>query len=278
MGEAAGRVPERMQLDLFLDGRDIVLVNRLVVSLLEGEPDFAQEALTQLRAENPGHPDLPLFVRLCEALQVGPPSPGGPAGLRALIGSLEDLIPAADRLLARGARTFLLPWWQRLAQAGAALPSAQAEPSVRGWLASACYHLGDTREAFRLWLALCWLDPDSFARCAPRLPDAILREAWAAFQARADHDETEHQGAAPVLWFPAWLALRERWVAHLFHPDEIPDNDAALRALRLLHTLLPLESQGYSAELVLQRRMLREISPAFFRDYWRVVLEAKPAS
>ena len=81
-----------------------------------------------------------------------------------------------------------------------------------------------------------------------------------------------------MLWFPAWLALRERWVAHLFHPDEIPDNDAALRALRLLHTLLPLESQGYSAELVLQRRMLREISPAFFRDYWRVVLEAKPAS
>jgi hypothetical protein len=34
-----------------------------------------------------------------------------------------------------------------------------------------------------------------------------------------------------------------------------------------------LESQGYGAELVRQRRVLRELSPTFFRAYWRAVVE-----
>jgi hypothetical protein len=275
-GDSADCAPERTQLDLFLDTQDTVLVNRIVASLLEGKPDSAEEAVARLRAENPEHPDLPMFVRLWKALRSGPPDPGSLAGLRALIESLKGLIPAADRLLAGGARAFLLRWWQTLAQAGVELPSAEAEPPVRYWLALARHHLGDEREALRLWLALCWLDPDSFTRFAPRLPSAILREAWTAFQARADHDETETPGALTVPWFPAWFAVRQRWVARLFHADEIPDTDAPLRALRLLRTLLPLESQGYSAELVRQRRMLRQISPAFFRVYWQVVVEARP--
>src|SRR5436309_13338356 len=75
--------------------------------------------------------------------------------------------------------------------------------------------------------------------------------------------------------FPAWLALQCRWVTHLFRPDEVPETGAPLRALRLLPSLLVLESQGYGAELVQQRRALRDISPTFFRRYWRLVVEAR---
>ena len=145
-GDSADCAPERTQLDLFLDTQDTVLVNRIVASLLEGSPDSAEEAVARLRAENPEHPDLPMFVRLWQALRTGPPDPGNLAGLRALIESLKGLIPAADRLLAGGARAFLLRWWQTLAQAGVELPSAEAEPPVRYWLALARHHLGDERE------------------------------------------------------------------------------------------------------------------------------------
>ncbi len=273
MGDA-GRAFARTQLDLFLDGRDVVLVNGIVVSLLERQADRARDALTRLREENPGHPDLAMFDRLCQALRTGPPRPASDPGLRALIESVKLLVPTADRLLGNVARAFLLPWWQALA--GAALPSANAEPVLRYWLGLARYHLGEEREALRLWLALCWLAPDSFAQWAPALPSALLRDAWAAFQARAGDEDRDGGGPWGVLWFPAWLALRQRWIAHLFHADEIPDTEVPLQALRLLSTMLPLESQGYSAELVRQRRRLRQISPTFFRAYREVVVEARP--
>ena len=123
-------------------------------------------------------------------------------------------------------------------------------------------------------MALSWLAPDSFEQWAPALPNVFLREAWAAFQARAGHDDRD--GASPwgVLWFPAWWALRQRWVAHLFHANEVPDTEAPLQTLGL-RTLLPLESQGDGAELVRQRRRLQKICPMFFRTYLEVVVEAR---
>jgi hypothetical protein len=77
-----------------------------------------------------------------------------------------------------------------------------------------------------------------------------------------------------IAWFPPWLALEHRWIAHLFAPDEVPETSAALRALRLLPRLLVLESQGYGDELIAQRRTLREISPPFFQRYRQLVVEA----
>jgi hypothetical protein len=272
MGDA-DRALERTQLDLFWDGRDVVLVNAIVVNLLERQPDRAQKALTRLKEENPGHPDLGMFDRLCRALPAEPPRPTSHAELRALIESVKLLSSTADRLLGEGARAFLLPWWQAVAHAE--LPSAEAEPSLRYWLGFARHHLGEEREALRLWVALCWLAPDAFEQWAPALPSVILRDAWAAFRAHAGHDDRDGPSPRETLWFPAWLALRQRWVAHLFHADEIPDTEAPLQALRLLRTLLPLESEGYSAELVQQRRRLQQSCPTFFRAYLEVVVEAR---
>ncbi len=58
-----------MQLDLFLDGREVILVNDLVGALLEGRLEGARDALNRLRKENPAHPDLAAFDRLVRSLQ-----------------------------------------------------------------------------------------------------------------------------------------------------------------------------------------------------------------
>jgi hypothetical protein len=58
-----------MQLDLFLDGRAVILVNDLVGAPLEGRLEGARDALKGLRKENPAHPDLAAFDRLVRSLQ-----------------------------------------------------------------------------------------------------------------------------------------------------------------------------------------------------------------
>jgi hypothetical protein len=264
-----------MQLDLFLDGRETILVNDLVAALLAGRLEGARDAVNRLRKENPAHPDLEPFERLVHSVSEKPPAPPSPGEAGPMIERLTVLVPAANRLLGRGAAAFLHPWWQALARTKAVLDPAEAAPLLRYWMGSARWHVGDEREAVRLWLALCWLDPESFARQAPALPSGIVREAWAAFDPGPEPGDGGDARGRDVQWFPAWLALQHRWVAHVFRPDEVPDTGAPLRAFRLLPGLLVLESQGFGDELVRQRRALRDISPKFFQTYRRLVVEAR---
>jgi hypothetical protein len=262
-----------VQLDLFLDGRETILVNDLVDALLEGRVEGARAGLDRLRRENRDHPDLPAFGRLVRSMAEGPAPPS--RGHGPLIESLTALVPAATRLLGAGARAFLIPWWQALAQAKAMPAPTEPAPVIRYWVGSARWHVGDEREAVRLWLPLCWLEPESFAQQAPTLPSPIMHEAWEAFEMELDPGDGGDARVRDVPWFPAWLALRHRWVAHLFRAGEVPDTNAPLRALRLLPGLLVLESRGYGDELIRQRRTLRDISPKFFRMYRQLVVEAR---
>ena len=175
-----------MQLDLFLDGRETILVNDLVAALLAGRLEGARDALNRLRKENPAHPDLAAFDRLVRSVCEKPPAPPSTGEPGPIIERLTLLVPAANRLLGLGAAAFLLPWWQALARTDAVLDPAEAAPLLRYWMGSARWHDGDEREAVRLWLALCWLEPESFARQAPTLPSRIVREAWAAFDGEPD--------------------------------------------------------------------------------------------
>jgi hypothetical protein len=99
------------------------------------------------------------------------------------------------------------------------------------------------------------------------------------FASEADPEDTRAAPVGKVAWFPAWLAIQHRWIAHLFRPDEVPETSAPLRAFRLLPALLVLERQGYGAELVQRRRALRDLSPPLFRRYWQLVVETgRPAN
>ena len=98
-----------MQLDLFLDGRETILVNDLVAALLAGRLEGARDALNRLRKENPAHPDLAAFEGLVRSVCEKPPAPPSPGEPGAMIERLTVLAPAANRLLGLGAASFLLP-------------------------------------------------------------------------------------------------------------------------------------------------------------------------
>jgi len=280
----------RLQLDLFVDGRDALLVHAVVTNLVARAPDSAVSGLAHLRAEHPAHPDLPALTLLADALQAPPPSPATHATLTASIETLERaLAPAARRFLGTDAATFLKPLWQTLAAAAASLPfddthphahrgwlcqqygdwtavraAVEAEPDcaarplLRYWLGLARHHLGEPEAAIRLWLPLCWMDPVLFARYAPTLPSATVREGWNAFERAGSFGELLDDATHAATWFPAWLLLRHRGLVHLFRTNEIPDAGTGARAFRALLSLVPLERQGLSDELIGQRRQLQQ--------------------
>lgn len=298
----------RRQLDLFLDGREAFLVHDITTGLLARDRDRAETGLGRLRDEHPIHPDLPALALLVAALSSPPPSPVTHTTVTAGIEDLRQrLVPAARRLLGEDAAAFLQPSWQVLATTAAGLSFAEAHPLAhRSWLCQqygdwtavraaaeaepdwptrpclryrlglARYHLGEPDAAIRLWLPLCWADPVFFTRRAPTLPSTILREGWEAFERAVPYEESLAETRDASGWFPAWLLLRHRGLAHLFRADEIPDTGTASRVFRHLLALLPLESQGLSDPLVTGRRALRQLSPGFFRSYMEVVARRGP--
>jgi hypothetical protein len=240
---------------------------------------------------------------LTEAMQPLPTSPASHATLTASIETMDrTLVPAARRLLGTDAAIFLQPLWQTLAAAAASLtfdgthphahvgwlcqqygdwtavraaveaePGWAAQPLLHYWLGLARQHLGEPEAAIRLWLPLCWMDPALFARHAPTLPNVTLRDGWAAFERAGTFGESPDDTAQPATWFPAWLLVRHRGLAHLFQAAEIPDAGTGAQVFRALLALLPLERHGLSDELIAQRRALQRLSPAFFGYYMQTL-------
>ena len=294
---------ERHQLDLFLDGRDAFLVHDVTTALVARDRRRAETGLGRLRHEHPRHPDLPALALLVAALGSPPPSPATHATITAGIEELQErLAPAARHLVGEDAAAFLQPAWQALAATAASLSFAPAHPLAhRSWLcqqygdwaavraaveaepdwpARPCLryrlglarsHLGEAEAAIRLWLPLCWTDPAFFARRAPTLPSATLREDWEAFERAAPYEEPLAETNDATGWFPAWLLLRHPGLAHLFQADEIPDSGTPCRVFHHLLGLLPLESGGLSDAQIDGRRALRHLSPGFFGSYMNVV-------
>jgi hypothetical protein len=302
---------EPQQLDLFLDARDAFLVHQVVTGLIVRDRGRAETGLERLRGEHPLHPDLPALTLLVAALDPAPPAPVTHTALTAAIAVVEKgLAPAARRLLGEdAAATFLPPSWQALAMAAAGLsfddayprahrswlgqqygdwpavraaveaePDWAARPKLRYRLGLAGHHLGEPEAAIRLWLPLCWEDPVLFARHAAAIPSAILREGWEAFERAVPLAEAFAETTDATGWFPAWLLLRHRGLAHLFRAEEISASSTAARAFRHLLSLVPLESKGLTDALIGRRRALQQLCPAFFRYYMEVVRRREPGS
>ena len=263
------------QLDLFVDGQDALLIHEAVTGLLSRDAERAEAALARLRGEHPAHPDLRALTVLVDGLDARVPASMTHADLMASVEAIErELVPAARRFFGTAAPAFLRPLWQALATVAASRPfdavrphihagwlhqqyddwgavraAVESEPGwaatplLRYWLGLARHHLGEPEGAIRLWLPLCWVDPALFARHAPTLPNAIVREGWEMFE-RA---------------------------AHLFAADDIPETGPDARAFRALLAVAPLESQGLSDELIARRRALRAVSAGFFSYYMEIV-------
>jgi hypothetical protein len=307
MTPAVSAVPAH-QLDLFLDGRDALLVHEIVTSLIARDLDRVATGLGQLRHEHPAHPDLTSLTRLADVLRAPSPSPPTHASLTAHIDELERRVaPVARRFLGKEADSFLRPSWMTLAASAATMQfdgiyprahpgwlcqqygdwvavraAVEAEPDwaktpiLRYWMGLARHHLGEPETAVRLWLPLCWIDPSLFVLQAPALPSAPVRDAWNVFERAAPFDEAPTETTNTAAWFPAWLLVRHPGLANLFRADDSPDTGAPARAFRVLISLLPLEREGLTQEVVSKRRALRSISPGFFRHYLEVVSRRRP--
>ena len=219
----------------------------------------------------------------------------------------RTLVPAARRLLGRDAAPFLKPLWHMLA--ATALPlsfdetyprahaswvcqqfddwsavraAVEAEPEwakrplLRYRLGLARHHLGDVEAAIKLWLPLCWIDPSLFARYAPTLPNATLREGWEAFE-RAGSFAESAEGIHPATWFPPWLLVRDRRLADLFQPIDVPNAGTSSEVFRALLALVPLERRGLSDALIAHRRALQRLSPELFSHYMEILGGRRPS-
>jgi hypothetical protein len=295
------------QLDLFIDGRDAVLVHEVIRALLVRDSREAASRLGALRHEHREHPDLPALVLLIESLDPSISSPMDHAALTATIDHIEGAVaPAARRLLGQEAVSFLEPLWRGLAAAAAPLrfdetrprahaswvgqrvddwgavraaieaePDWPSRPLLRYRLGLARHHLGAVDAAIRLWLPLCWVDPSLFARYAPTLPDPRLRDAWEAFDDASVFAEVDDRGR--TAWFPSLLLLGHRRLAELFDPVDVPDAGLATDVFRILVALVPLERAGLGDELIAHRRTLQRLSPDVFACYMETMGGRRPA-
>ncbi len=299
----ADQAADRRQLDLFLDGRDALLVHEIVTGLMTRDLGRAEAGLRRLGQEHPRHPDLVALTALVEALTASAPAAATHVALTERIEPTErTLVPAARRFLGADADAFLRPVWQALAATAADLPFDAAHarahrawlcqqygewkdvraavedepgwadsPLLRYWLGLAQHHLGAPEVAIRLWVPLCWTDPLFFETHAPMVPNPTIRAAWTAFEQAFPFEEPLADRAPMAAWFPAWLLLRHRGLSRLFHADDVPDAGDAARVFRHLLALLPLEQGGLTDEVVRQRRALRQLDEPFFRYYIAVL-------
>ena len=289
------------QLDLFVDGHDALLVHAVVTRLLADDPDRATSQLAILRREHPAHPDLAALALLTDSLRASPPSPASHAIVTTMLEQVDrTLVPVAQRLLGRDAANFLKPLWHTLAMTASSLkfdesyPRAHASwlcqqlddwaavraaveaepdwatrPLLRYRLGLALHHLGESAGAIRQWLPLCWIDPALFARYAPTLPNAMLREGWEAFERAGSFGESPDDAIHAAEWFPAWLLVRHRRLADLFQAANVPDAGITSEVFRALLALVPLERSGLSDDLITHRRALQRLSPELFAYYMR---------
>lgn len=300
---------ELRQLDLFVDGRDALLVHAVVTSLLARDPAGSAVCLAILRREHPGHPDLPTLTLLADRLR---PSPPLPASHETVTAALEEinrtLVPATQRLFGSDAATFLQPLWRTLAAAATGMTFDEGYPRAHAsWLCQqfddwatvraaveaepdwarrpllryrrglALHFLGDHEAAIKQWLPLCWIDPALFARYAPTLPNPTLREAWEAFE-RADPFGQSLDATHVAEWFPAWLLVRHRRLADLFEPVDVADAGTSAEAFRALLALVPLERQGLGTEVIAHRRTLQRLSPELFAYYMETLGGRRPSA
>ena len=74
-------------------------------------------------------------------------------------------------------------------------------------------------------------------------------------------DETD------LAWFPAWVLIAEPALAFILRETQVCGNSAPERVARLIIELLALERQGRHADLVAQRKRLRDLHAGLFSRY-----------
>jgi hypothetical protein len=284
-----------MQLDLFTHSRDVMLQNDVIAALRERDFAKGQQALAAMAAEFPEHEIVAPMTVLINTLTTSVERVTDHQVAAAKLHAMDSLImPAASRVFGDAeAGRWLAPLWQSLANAAQGLPFsakaphthaafmllqggdwAAAEAAVAGipswrripvplaWMAEARFFQGSLEQAWCLLMELAWIDAGTFGVSARRLQapslHKLLREFDVSFEEDAEPDRA---------WFPAWLLITVPALAAVMRETQTCNSKAPERAARLIAELLALEKQGRHADLVAQRKKLRDLHAGLYAIY-----------
>lgn len=284
-----------MQLDLFTHSRDVMLQNDVIAALRERDCVKGQQALALLAAEFPGHELVAPLTALLQASAAPVETFTDHRAAEARLHVMDSVwVPAAQRVFGKAtAGNWLAPLWQSLAAAAKGLPFdarapqahaafmllqsgdwTAAETAVAGipswrriplplcWMAQARYSRGDIEQAWCLLMELAWIDAHTFDFLARRLPAPSLHNLLRDFDAAVETDD-----AQDLAWFPAWLLITVPAMAVFMRETQTCNNHAPERTARLIMDILALEKQGRHADLVAQRKKLRDLHAGLYAIY-----------
>lgn len=284
-----------MQLDIFEHSRDVVLRNAVVDALRKREAGACARAAAMLAAECGADPLLPAFSLLCKQLHSPIPNPVVRETAIAIVRDTEGAVTAAARaVFGESAQAWLAPFWAELAVAIADYPfdpghetlhaaplllraerwadaaarietiaSWRRQPAPLAFMIEAQCRIAGFDAIWPLLTELAWMVPQRGQALARRLALPELDRLVSGFDA-----EFEGVGSPEdFAWFPAWALIANGQLAKGLRFVERGGDTPPERCTRIVMALLAFERQGRHAELVEERRKLREAHPVLFARY-----------
>lgn len=276
------------QLDLLMDATGVALVNGVTASLKERNYGEARRLLERLADADPTNSrigDLQLLADATESLHLLVDN------VSAELDYLEqELTPLAGDQLGAGGRDFLMPFWQRLLNALQDKPfdpdhprlhSSYAAARMEAWnqvqrsieseadwggeplllhrYAKASGRLHQNEIAARHWFRLCWRFPGQ-ADAIGTEAEPIWRNRWQRFMSLEPELERKD--------FPAWTLLEQPGYVITLMDAAFPiDVDAPEDYLVITRLVTAGAAAAPSADLIEQRRWLKELNPNLFVHY-----------
>ncbi|WP_232348073.1 hypothetical protein [Cupriavidus taiwanensis] len=287
------------QLDLFEDGRDVMLRNDVLTALEQRNAAAGREALQRLSAEYPDDALIPTLETLVGGLES--PVDRHFANHAALRDTCEawylPCMPAARRAFGDAAgMAWCRPLWRAVAGAASQLPfqrempewhaaplwmraaewttacesikrieSWRRMPITLAWMAETVYRLQGLDPAWPLLAELAWLSPKKLGALMQTLGDSSLVALRRRFDASFDGDGTSED----LRWFPAWSMTETPGLAALLRASEPSTGTLPEQGMRIMLELLTLERQGRQHDLVERRKDLRGLHAGLFEAYIR---------
>ncbi len=283
-----------MQLDLFVHARDVMLRNDVLAALRARDANAGSKALAALRAEYPSDTLIAPLIVLLETRVPVQSFQDHKAAARMVESMHEEIVPAARCVFdAACAHEWLAVVWRSLAsaamglsykrdcgqthaaflllQAGdwsdaaaqvATIPSWRRVPEPLAWMAEARHGEHGLGFAWCFLAELAWIDPSHFRALARRLDTPALQKLLQQFENAFDwEDESD------FAWFPAWALIAQPALAAVLRETQRCNGHPPEQAARVVMELLSLERQGRHADIIQQRKRLRDLHPALFSRY-----------
>ncbi len=143
------------------------------------------------------------------------------------------------------------------------IESWRRQPAPMAWMIEARYQIAGFDGIWPLLAELAWMDGKRAQYLSERLCLLELERAMRSFDTDFEGDGTVDYFA----WFPAWAVTCDSRLANGLRLAQKGANTRQEYCARLVLDLLWLERKGRHAELVDNRRKLREANPVVFARY-----------